>query len=221
MNELDVGHNYREPTNEFLKVAQQPYMRSAVEKILGLNAKSWKDLEEHRSALYPHGVIPPKNVSYQECIQTIFKYYQSGVEAKIIAAQAKTIEAENKRNYRSADTESGLPKIQEAAIIAKIKLDRAREESIYIDNLKAKGTFIDAEEQYELLGIFLSNVVNELKAVASALPETQEVIDRCFRHLHKLGEIVCQQVDLDSEEFVKRKMEEEVDLDDIIASELL
>jgi len=207
--------------NNIVEYAQETYVRRHVEMLLGLNANSWKIMEEFRSLEYPNGVIPDKNATTQECIQAIFKYYQRKSQAKAEAAKAKTLEAESKRNYRSADTESGLPKIQEAAIIAKIKLDRAREESIHLNNLKDKGDIINAKEQYELLSIFLVNIANELKAISASKPETQEVVDRCFRHLHKFGSIICEQVNLDGDTYVTRKLEEEVDLDSVINSVLL
>lgn len=194
--------------NDFVRNAQGVYKRSAVEQVLGINSNSWKRLEEK-------GVIPREG-SYADVCAAIVKYYQSTQEVKLAAAEARAKEDKGKRNYRSADTESGLPRIQEAAIIAKIKLDKAREESIHLENLSTKGNVIDANAQFELLGTILSNIGNELKAVAAEKPETQEVIDKCFRQLHRFGKVICEQVQLDGEEYVQRKMEEEVDLESII-----
>jgi hypothetical protein len=194
--------------NDFVRNAQGIYKRSAVEQVLGINSNSWKRLEEK-------GVIP-KTGSYADVCAAIVKYYQSTQEIKLAAAEARAKEDEGKRNYRSADTESGLPRIQEAAIIAKIKLDKAREESIHLENLNTKGNVIDANQQFELLGTILSNISNELKAVAAEKPETQEAVDKCFRQLHRFGKIVCEQVQLDGERYVKEKMDEEVDLESII-----
>lgn len=194
--------------NDFVRNAQAAYKRGGVETVLGINSNSWKRLEEK-------GVIP-KEGSYVDVCTAIVKYYQSTQEVKLAAAEAKAKEEEGKRNYRSADTESGLPRIQEAAIIAKIKLDKAREESIHLENLATKGTIIDAQAQFELLGTILSNISNELKAVAAEKPETQEAVDKCFRQLHRFGKVICEQVQLDGERYVKEKMEEEVDLESII-----
>lgn len=195
--------------NDFVRNAQAPYKRGGVETVLGINSNSWKRLEEK-------GVIP-KEGSYVDVCTAIVKYYQSTQEVKLAAAEAKAEQEVSKRNYRSADTESGLPRIQEAAIIAKIKLDKAREESIHLENLSTKGNIIDANEQFELLGTILSNISNELKAVAAEKPETQEVIDKCFRQLHRFGKIICEQVQVDGDRYVKEKMEQEVDLEEIIA----
>jgi len=208
-SEIEQKESKKWINNEFVRNAQGIYKRSAVEEVLGINSNSWKRLEEK-------GVIP-KEGSYADVCKAIVKYYQSTQEVKLAAAEARAKEDEGKRNYRSADTESGLPRIQEAAIIAKIKLDKAREESIHLENLSTKGNVIDAQAQFELLGTILSNISNELKAVAAEKPETQEVIDKCFRQLHRFGKVVCEQVKVDSERYVKEKMEEEVNLEEIIA----
>lgn len=195
--------------NAFVRNAQAAYKRTAVEEVLGINSNSWKRLEDK-------GVIP-KEGSYQDICKAIVKYYQSTQEVKLAAAEARAKEGEGRRNYRSADTESGLPRIQEAAIITKIKLDKARQESIHLENLATKGNMIDANEQYELLGTILSNISNALKAVAAEKPETQETIDKCFNQLFKFGKVIGEQVGLDGGSYVQRKMDEEVDLEEIVA----
>lgn len=206
-------------SNDFVRNAQAPYKRGGVEEVLGINSRTWKGLEG-KTWKDKDGVVRkviPETGSYADVCMSIVKYFQLNAEAKAVAAELKVEAEAGKRNYRSADTESGLPRIQEAAIIAKIKLDKAREESIHLENLSTKGNIIDANEQFELLGTILSNISNELKAVAAEKPETQEAVDKCFRQLHRFGKIICEQVQVDGERYVNEKMEQEVDLEEIIA----
>ncbi len=206
---LDNNQIVRLERNALLRAASAPFMRTAVEKLTGINSNSWKRLEEK-------GVIPLQG-SYAEVISAIVKYYQANNDAKLIAIEAKAEEAKVKRNYRSAETESGLPRIVEAEKIQKIKLDRAKEESIHLANLATKGNIINANEQFDILGAILSNIASELKAISAEKPETQETVDRCFKHLSKFGKVICEQVQLDGDRYISEKMQETVDLEEIVS----
>jgi len=189
------------------------YKRIYVEKLLGLNSNSWKMLEEK-------GVIP-LDATYNEVCTIILKYYQKAEAAKVEAIRLKAEANEGKRNYRNADTESGLPRIQEASIISKIRLDKAKEESIHLDNLAKKETFIDKNAQYELLSPIFIAIANELKGIVAEHPELTPTVDKCFTNLHRFGKIICEQVKLDGEEYVKHQMNKEIDLDEILQQGLL
>lgn len=194
----------RVPANPFTRESGNAYKRKAVEAILGLNPKSWQDLETK-------GVIPAPEATYAECIQAIFKHYQKSTDAKLLR-----IEGRNERP--SFETKSGLSPLQEAEIIKKIKLNMAREEQIHISNAKDRGLLLDKQEVLELLGPILGNIASVLRNAADSEPLLQPVVDKCFESLYKAGKVLAGQCDVDSERYVQERMKEEVDLEAILES---
>jgi hypothetical protein len=192
----------RVPANPFTRESANAYKRKAVEALMGLNPKTWQDLESK-------GVIPGNDATYAECVQAIFKHYQKGNDAKLLR-----IEGRNERP--SFETKSGLSPLQEAEIIKKIKLNMAREEQIHISNAKDRGLLLDKQEVLELLGPILGNIASVLRNAADSEPLLQPVIDKCFESLFKAGKVLAEQCDVDSERYVQERMKEEVDLEEIL-----
>jgi hypothetical protein len=197
-----VSTPVREIANPVLREAQNPYRRKAVEAILGINPKTWQDLEAK-------GVIPLEG-SYIDCIQAIFNYYRKNNDSKLL-------KAENYGNRPSFDTKSGLSPLQEAEIIKKIKLNMAREEQLHLSNNRDRGLVLDKNETLELLGPILGNIASVLRNAADSEPLLQPTVDKCFDSLYKAGRLLAEQCEMDSDLYVKERMKEEVDLEEILA----
>jgi hypothetical protein len=203
-----VNQLVREPANPFTKESANAYRRKAVEALLGLNPKTWQDLETK-------GVIPLEG-TYAECIQAIFKHYQKSNEVKLLRAEARGESGFGSKP--SFDTKSGLSPLQEAEIIKKIKLNMAREEQLHLSNSKDRGLLLDKQELLELLSPIIGNIASVLRNAADMEPAVQPVIDKCFENLFNAGKILAQHCEVDSERYVRERMKEEVDLEEILAS---
>lgn len=208
---MDIDNNnptnqvVRLPANPFTRESANAYKRKAVEVLMGLNPKTWQDLESK-------GVIPHPDATYAECVQAIFKHYQKGNDAKLLRIEGRN---EGKPAF---ETRSGLSPLQEAEIIKKIKLNMAREEQIHISNAKDRGLLLDKQELLELLGPVLGNIASVLRNAADSEPLLQPVVDKCFESLFKAGKILAEQCEVDSGRYVKERMAEEVDLEAILNS---
>lgn len=204
-NKEVVNQVVREAANPFTRESVNAYRRKAVEELLGLNPKTWSDLETK-------GVIPLEG-TYKECIQAIFQHYQRNNEAKLLKA-----EKVQEGGRKSFDTQSGLSPLQEAEIIKKIKLSMAREEQLHLLNSKERGSMLDKQEALELLAPILGNISSVLRHAADTNPDLQEAVDKCFKSLFRAGSLMAKQCDVDSDRYVQERMKEEVDLEEILAS---
>ena len=194
----------REIANPFLREAYLPYKRKAVETLMGINPKTWGDLETK-------GVIPLDG-TYQECVLAIFSHYRRNNEAKLLKAEVVG------GGRKAFDTPSGLSPLQEAEIIKKIKLNMAREEQLHLSNNRDRGLVLDKQETLELLGPILGNIASVLRNAADSNPDLQPTVDKCFESLFKAGKVLSEQCGVDSEMYVRERMKEEVDLEEILAS---
>jgi hypothetical protein len=188
---------------------QDKCIDSRLKKLLGINDKSWNELKTK-------GIIPIGG-TYQEMLVPVFRHYKEKQEVALERVKLNSDKEEKKRNYRNSESESGLPKIQEAAIIQKIKLDKAREEQVHIANIRERGSILDKARLFELIAPIVSNIASVLRNAGEGEPALQPTIDKCFVSLYNLGDRLCSQADLDSERYVKSMLEKEVDLDDIVA----
>ena len=188
---------------------QDKCIDSRLKKLLGINDKSWNELKTK-------GIIPISG-TYQEMLVPVFRHYKEKNEVAVERVKQNSQKEESKRNYRNSETESGLPKIQEAAIIQKIKLDKAREEQVHIANIRERGSILDKARLFELISPIVSNIASVLRNAGENDPALQPTVDKCFVSLYNLGERLCSQADLDSERYVKSMLDKEVDLDDIVA----
>ena len=208
---MDIDNNtlinqvVRPAANPFTRESANAYKRKAVEALMGLNPKTWQDLEAK-------GVIPGNEATYAECVQAIFKHYQKGNDAKLLRIEGRN---EGKPSF---ETRSGLSPLQEAEIIKKIKLNMAREEQIHISNAKDRGLLLDKQELLELLGPVLGNIASVLRNAADSEPLLQPTVDKCFESLFKAGKLLAGQCEVDSERYVKERMAAEVDLEEILNS---
>ena len=209
-NKVEELEDNQEDKTLFLSSLQDKCIDSRLKKLLGVNDKSWNELKTK-------GIIPI-NGTYQEMLVPVFRHYKEKNEVALERVKLNSQKEEGKRNYRNADSESGLPKIQEAAIIQKIKLDRAREEQVHITNIKERGSILDKTKLFDLISPIVSNIASVLRSAGELEPQLQPTIDKCFVSLFNLGERLCSQADLDSERYVKAMLAKEVDLDDIIAN---
>ena len=186
--------------NSFLREAKQQAVKSACQQITGINAKTWFELEKK-------GVLPASG-SYEVYIQKLVKYFQHKQEVAIEKArlQAEKDEKEaampKKRSTMVFETESGFSPIQEAEIIQKIRVNKARERQLHLANMLTSKEMLSREKLLELTGPMVGNIANILRQTAEEEPAAQKVIDKCFESLHKMGQILLQQCNEDEAAYI-------------------
>jgi len=209
-NELNQGlTEVQEVPNEknpFLSEAKKPCIKSACQKLLNMNPKSWKDLEDK-------GIIPLSG-TYEEYINIIFKHYQMKNE---VALERVRLNAEKETEKKSSKAPDGdFTKISIAAMVQRIKLDKARERGIHIANLKESKQIIDKNELLVLLSPFFGNIAAVLRNAADTEPTLQPVIDSCFQSLYVTGKNILFQCDRDSDAYVEAMINQEIDLNSLL-----
>jgi hypothetical protein len=197
-------------TNAFILILNEPCVESRLYNVLGINPKVWYTLKDR-------GIIPI-NGTYGEYLSKVFTHYREQQDVALAKVEANKEVASSKRNYKSSETESGLPRVVEVEKLQNIKLSRAREEQVHIQNLKERSTIIDKESLLSSFSPIISNIASILRNAASQEPKLQDTIDKCFMNLFHLGELLLQQANLDSERYVKEMLSREVDLEDAIAN---
>lgn len=192
----------------FIQSLQQPCIESRLQEVLDINANTWNNLKLK-------GIIPIRG-TVGEFLVKAFKHYREQHEVALAKVQLKQDETKSSKKSRLSDTESGLPKIQEAAIIQKIKLDRAREEQIHIINLKERSAVLDKNELLLLCEPVFNNIANILRSAGESDPALQPIVDKCFSSLYTAAERILESCEQDSENFVKEMLNKRVDLTEIL-----
>ena len=217
MSELDLDYESNpQPEgkiekNQFILSLGEVAVETRLREVLGINPKTWNDLKDK-------GILP-RNGTYGEFLVKVFSHYRSQNEVALEKVRLKADEIASKRNYRSSEqTESGLPKVVEAEKIQKIRLDRAKERQIHLQNLQARGSLLDKNELFSMISPLIGNIINVLRSAADDDPKMQPVIDKCFNSLHATSVELLRQVDFDSDRYVEEMMNQTVDLDDLLAN---
>ena len=192
----------------FLQSLQQPCIESRLQEVLDINANTWNRLKMS-------GIIPIRGTIGEFLVKT-FKHYREQHEVALAKVVLKQEEVKTVKRGKVSDTESGLPKIQEAAIIQKIKIDKAREEQIHIINLKERSAVLDKAELLLLCEPVFNNIANILRSAGESDPAMQPIVDKCFSSLYTVAERILNSCDQDSENFVKEMLNRTVDLTEIL-----
>jgi hypothetical protein len=175
-----------------------------LQNILNLNPKSWYDLVEK-------GTIPSSG-TYKDYLLPLFNHYRKQNEIAAEKVKLKLEQTESKKSSRGESYE----KLLEAQVIQKIRLDRAKEEGLYIANLKEKKEVLIKAELTELVEPVLRNIASILRAAGDEEPTLQPTIDKAFESLFKLGEMLAWQVEQDSKAFVQTMLDTPVDIEELL-----
>jgi len=214
MSTQDNNNHKNQPlkveTNAFILILGEKCIESRLYDVLGINPKVWYNLKDR-------GILPQSG-TYGEFLTKVVTYYREQQDVALAKVEANKEVTSSKRNYRSAETESGFPRVVEVEKLQNIKLSRAREEQVHIQNLKERSTIIDKESLFSSFSPIISNIASILRNAASQEPKLQDTVDKCFMNLFHLGELLLQQANLDSERYVKEMLSREVDLEDAIAN---
>lgn len=194
--------------NIFILSLSEFAVESKIQKVLGVNPKTWNDLKDK-------GILP-RTGTYGEFLTKVFSHYREQNEVGLEKVRVKQEELTNKRNYRNSETESGLPRVVEAEKIQKIRLDSARERQIHIQNLQTRNELISKIELYEVISPLIGNIVNVLRSASDDDPTLQPVIDKCFNSLYITAQELLRQANYDSTRYVDEMMNKPVDLDELL-----
>jgi len=190
-------------------IIEEPAVEYKIQQLLSINPKTWQELKDK-------GIIPLKG-SYKDFLLKLFYHYKAKNEVAIKRAEA-SLASEGTYKNRYTETESGLPKVIEAEKIQKIKLDKAREQQLHLQNLSVRNELINKSELQNVLAPLVSNIANILRSAAEENPDFQTVVDRCFLTLYSLGEKLVEQSESDRDSYVKHMLERPVNFDAIIDS---
>ena len=194
--------------NIFILSLGEVAVESRIQKVLNVNPKIWNDLKDR-------GILP-RTGTYGEFLTKVFSHYREQNEVALEKVRAKQEELSTKRNYKGAETESGLPRVVEAEKIQKIRLDSARERQIHIQNLQTRNELISKTELFEVISPLIGNIVNVLRSAADDDPSLQPVIDKCFNSLYAAAQELLRQANYDSTRYVDEMMNKPVDLDELL-----
>lgn len=209
-DEIQALSDIKVEKNPFVLALSEPATEHRIQKVLGVNPKTWNDLKDR-------GILP-RTGTYGEFLTKIFAHYKEQHDIALRKVELKAEEAKSKRNTRNADTESGLPKVVEAEKIQKIRLDMARERQVHLQNLTARQELISKAELFSLIEPFVGNIVNVLRNAADTDPNLQSVVDQCFISLYEVGVEMLRQADHDGSNYIDILMNKPVDLEEILAN---
>lgn len=196
-----------EDKNNFIISTKEVANKSVCQKVLGVNPKIWYDLEQR-------GQIPTSG-TYDEYFKAIIKYYQNRQEVALAKVKEN---GNNKTSFR--DTED-YNKLQEKLIATQIKLNSSKTQQIYTTLLKDSKEVIKKEELYKLVRPFITSISSILRYESDLNPELKGAVDKCFHSIYRLGSKMIAECDRDEEAFVKRMMEKQVSMDEIMQDNFL
>ena len=174
--------------------------------------------------------------TYREAIQTYIAYYKKSAESKLKKAEAEAelkklklqeeldlreqrrkIKAEedsrkSKRSFSGDDSEEGgMHPLMAAKLTQGIKLDRVREEQLWLKIAIDRKDYLDVNELVDLAEPFLMTLRNILIDVARTDPELEKKIDQAMETIYGLGITLVEQADIDSKNFVQTMLERGID----------
>lgn len=200
---LPDDENYEKPLDkrDFLSFIELPAIERNVQRLLDINPKIWNEFKEK-------GVIPERG-TYKDFLVPIFDHYRNRKKMQDAKVQRRTI---------SADKEEAMTEIIMAEKVAKIRVDRAREEQIHIDTLTKRTALVDKSEVQILIQPFITNIINVLRSASDTNPDLQESVDKCFISLYELGQTLLTQVEEDKDNFVNARLHKPIDFMELVNS---
>lgn len=181
---------------------------SRIQDLCGINPKIWKDLTDA-------GIFKECS-SYKDYFTTLVSHYRYNKEAKEIAAKAKLAEAENKPRFKNSELRDQLDQVTIAEKIQKIRLDKAKEQELWVKNQVSRGELVSKGELEQLMFPTFVTICNILRHAADETPELQQPIDKCLAELFSLGERLEENAIGDSKKYVEIMLATEVDYMELI-----
>jgi hypothetical protein len=164
--------------------------------------------------------------TYREAIQTYITYYKKATELKKLKAQqekealeekletAKKLrearEREQDKGSKYGDFDDEMTKLTMAKLSQGIKLDRVREEQLWLKIAIDRKDYIDISEIVELAEPFLLSIRNILINIAATTPELEKQIDQAMETIYNLGITLVDEAEEDSKRFVQDMLAREV-----------
>lgn len=206
-----IMKNGKQEKNIFLRVLKLPAVSVKIQQVFDINPKIYYELVDQ-------GIIPREG-TYEEILSKLFSHFRQKNDAYLrkVELNAEAGTTKGIRSVKSADTESGLPRIVESDIVQKIKLNKAKEQEIHIRNCAARNLLIDKAYLNELLLPLIGNIANILRNAADDNPDLVPSVDKCFNTLYIMAQRLMEQAKEDAESYVKDMMEQEIDFDEMIA----
>lgn len=183
---------------------------SRIQELCGINPKIWKDLTDAGTF--------KECTSYKEYFTTLVSHYRFSKEAKDIAAKAKLAEAENKPRFKNSELRDQLDQVTIAEKIQKIRLDKAKEQELWVKNQVSRGELVAKGELEQLMFPVFNTMVNILRHTADEHPELQISIDKCISELFSLGERLEENAIGDKQKFVEIMLDSDIDYMELIES---
>ena len=192
----------------FIESIDDQAVLSRVQTLCGVNPKIWKDLTDigtFRECL-----------TYKDYFTTLVNYYRQNKEAKDVVAKMRLLEQESKPRFKDSELRNQLDQVTIAEKIQKIKLDKAREQDLWIKNSISRNELVQKTELEQLMFPLFTTMVNILRHSADVNPELQTAVDKCISELYTLGERLDDQAIGDSKRYVEVMLNTDLDYERII-----
>jgi hypothetical protein len=194
--------------NIFINSVDDQAVLSRMQELCGINPKTWKDITDAGTFR--------ECVSYKDYGIALLNYYRQSKEAKDTAAKARLLEQESKPRFKNTELRDQLDQVTIAEKIQKIRLDKAKEQDLWIKNSLSRGELVDKAELEQLMFPLFTTMVNILRHSADTNPELQSAIDKCIGELYAIGESLDEQAIGDSSKYVKTMLDTTIYVEEII-----
>lgn len=108
-------------------------------------------------------------------------------------------------------TSGDVSNLQEQAIQAEIRLKIAKTEGSLLDQKIKRNEFVEIKELEELFTPVLGHIMEQLHTIARDYPIVRPAVETMTKSLNKLGRDMETYAKRDEDDFVRRKMEEDID----------
>lgn len=161
--------------------------------------------------------------TYAECVHGYVKYLKKNEEVKLEKARLEHELKVKKQDERTRSFTSGsgtyddgsMPPIVVAKHKQAIRLDRARENQLWVRTAIERQDYLSIEELEEIVEPFLISIRNSLMAISNESEEVKKQVDLAMDELYSLGLRLIESANVDSSEFVEKVLSTDVDLDEI------
>lgn len=118
-------------------------------------------------------------------------------------------------NYWKVKSSSKVSNVGEAALFQKIKLDTAKTEMEWLNIKQKKMELLDMAQLETIFEPIFIHIRTRLVSISRKHPETIPTIDQAMEELYHLGSTLFQKGKEDLDSFIKTKMDEEVEVEEI------
>ena len=167
--------------------------------------------------------IRNNSYSYAECIDFLVSSLILAEEAKklkvteeIRLREEKAQKRDNARRGKftgeeGSEYEDSIHPLVAAKMIQSTKTERAREYDLWQKISIKRGEYVAFGDKLELVEGMVISIKDTLAHIANYFPETQEHIDGAMAELYSLGLVLCEEADIDIEEFVQNMIDRPIE----------